>query len=204
MAEIARLGALLIVHAEDAPPDRRSAAPRRRRTTPSFLRLPAAGGRGGRRSRLVIDAARRTGGRAHVVHLSSADALPMLRARPRGRASTSTVETCPHYLTFDAEDDRPTARPSSSAARRSARPANRDALWAGLAAGDIDCVVSDHSPCTAELKRLDAGDFGAAWGGIASVQLGLPAVWTAARARGHTLADVVRWMADGARPTGSG
>ena len=56
-------------------------------------------------------------------------------------------------------------------------------------------VVSDHSPCTVELKRLDTGDFGAAWGGIASVQLSLPVVWTAARARGHSLADVVQWMA---------
>ena len=65
----------------------------------------------------------------------------------------------------------------------------------GLADGDIDLVVSDHSPCTADLKRLDTGDFGEAWGGIASLQLGLPAVWTEARARGHTLADVVRWMA---------
>ena len=57
-------------------------------------------------------------------------------------------------------------------------------------------VVSDHSPCTPDLKRLDLGDFGAAWGGIASLQLGLPAVWTEARARGHGLADVVRWMAE--------
>ena len=65
----------------------------------------------------------------------------------------------------------------------------------GLADGVIDIVVSDHSPCTAELKRLDSGDFGEAWGGIASLQLGLPAVWTEARRRGHTLADVVRWMA---------
>ena len=73
--------------------------------------------------------------------------------------------------------------------------ANRDRLWAGLRDGDIDMIVSDHSPCTIELKQLESGDFGAAWGGIASVQLGLPVVWTAARARGHALADVVRWMA---------
>jgi allantoinase len=77
---------------------------------------------------------------------------------------------------------------------------NRDLLWAGLAEGVIDCVVTDHSPSTAELKRLDPtdpghGDFGQAWGGIASLQLGLPLVWTHARARGHGLADVVRWMA---------
>jgi len=72
--------------------------------------------------------------------------------------------------------------------------ANRDALWQGLRAGDIDCVVSDHSPCTADLKHLDTGDFATAWGGIASLQLGLSAVWTAARARGIPLTDVVGWM----------
>jgi allantoinase len=71
---------------------------------------------------------------------------------------------------------------------------NRDALWAGLAEGVIDMVVSDHSPCTADLKRLDTGDFGEAWGGISSLQLGLPLVWTEARRRGHDLADLVRWM----------
>jgi allantoinase len=76
--------------------------------------------------------------------------------------------------------------------------ANRDALWQGLRAGEIDCVVSDHSPCTADLKHPDTGDFAAAWGGIASLQLGLPVVWTAARSRGVPLTDVVTWMA--ARP----
>jgi allantoinase len=74
--------------------------------------------------------------------------------------------------------------------------ANRELLWQGLADGVIDCVVSDHSPCTPELKRFHSGDFGAAWGGISSLQLGLPAVWTQARQRGFTLADVVRWMAE--------
>ena len=73
--------------------------------------------------------------------------------------------------------------------------ANRDALWQGLRDGVIDCVVSDHSPCTPELKRPDTGDFADAWGGIASLQLGLPAVWTEARARGFALSDVARWMA---------
>jgi allantoinase len=74
--------------------------------------------------------------------------------------------------------------------------AHREALWAALAAGDIDLVVSDHSPCTPELKRLDVGDFGLAWGGIAGLQVALPAVWTGARQRGLALTDVVRWMAE--------
>ena len=73
--------------------------------------------------------------------------------------------------------------------------ANADRLWQALADGVIDFVVSDHSPCTAELKRLDVGDFVLAWGGISSVQLGLPLVWTEARRRGCSLAEVVGWMA---------
>ena len=104
-----------------------------------------------------------------------------------------TVETCPHYLTFDAEHiaDGATELKCCPPIREAD---NREALWAALGAGDIDFVVSDHSPCTVAQER-GGGDFGAAWGGISSVQLGLPAVWTGARARGHSLVDVVRWMA---------
>jgi allantoinase len=75
--------------------------------------------------------------------------------------------------------------------------AHRDGLWDGLAGGLIDAVVSDHSPCPPGMKQRDSGEFGAAWGGISSLQLGLPAVWTQARQRGHSLADVARWMAAG-------
>ena len=105
-----------------------------------------------------------------------------------------TAETCPHYLTLTAEQvaDGQTAFKCCPPIRGEA---NRDALWDGLNAGLIDCVVSDHSPCPAELKRTDSGDFADAWGGIASVQLGLSVVWTAARSRGHTLAQVAEWMA---------
>jgi len=106
-----------------------------------------------------------------------------------------TAETCPHYLTFAAEDVPDGATPFKCCPPiREA--ANRELLWEGLRSGVVGCVVSDHSPCTPSLKRLDTGDFGAAWGGIASLQLGLPAVWTQARARGFGLADVVRWMAE--------
>jgi allantoinase len=103
------------------------------------------------------------------------------------------VETCPHYLTFAAEDvpDGDTAYKCCPPIREAA---HREALWGALTTGDVDLVVSDHSPCTPELKRLDVGDFGLAWGGIAGLQVALPAVWTGARARGVPLAQVVAWM----------
>ena len=123
-----------------------------------------------------------------------ADRLPDARRAPgqrRGAAAHPaakaeglpvTAETCPHYLTLRAEDV-----PDGATQFKCCPPirddANREALWAGLLDGTIDCVVSDHSPCPVAAKRLDTGDFGAAWGGIASLQLGLPVVWTGRRAR---------------------
>ena len=142
----------------------------------------------------VIAAARHTGGRAHVVHLSDADAIPMLRAA-RADGVRVTVETCPHYLTFAAEEIADGATDHKCCPPIRERD-NREPLWAGLANGDLDLVVTDHSPCTADLKCGDTGDFAEAWGGIASLELGLPAVWTQARERGHSLRDVVHWMAE--------
>ncbi|GAA1263329.1 allantoinase AllB [Pseudonocardia aurantiaca] len=146
----------------------------------------------------LLALARETGARVHVVHLSSSDALPLL-AQARADGVRVTVETCPHYLALTAEEvpDGDTRFKCCPPVREAG---NRDALWQGLADGTIDMVVSDHSPCTADLKRLETGDFGQAWGGIASLQLGLPIVWSQARERGHGLPDVVRWMAE--RPAG--
>jgi allantoinase len=112
-------------------------------------------------------------------------------AEARRAGARISVETCPHYLALAAEEvaDDATEFKCCPPIRSSA---NRDQLWRALADGSIDCVVSDHSPCPPDLK---AGDFASAWGGIASVQLGLRVVWTEALRRGHTLADVVRWMA---------
>ena len=132
------------------------------------------------------------GARVHVVHLADGEALPMLRAA-RAEGVRITVETCPHYLTFAAEEVPDGATPFKCCPPIRER-SHREALWAALADGDVDLVVSDHSPCTPDLKLLDHGDFGAAWGGIASLQVALPAVWTGARARGIPLVDVVRWM----------
>jgi allantoinase len=140
----------------------------------------------------VIEGVRRTGTRAHILHLSSAAALPELRAA-RASGLPITVETCPHYLSLIAEEV-----PDGGTQFKCAPPIrgaeNRDALWQALADGDIDFVVSDHSPSTADLKFAGSGDFARAWGGIAGVQLGLSVVWTEAASRGVALHDVVRWM----------
>jgi allantoinase len=144
----------------------------------------------------VIEAARHTGVRAHIVHVSSADAIELLAAaRAEGLAVTS--ETCPHYLVLAAEE-----APAGATEFKCCPPirerANSGRLWPGLLAGVIDCVVSDHSPCPPELKLPGTGDFAQAWGGIASLQLSLPLTWTYGRERGLGLADLTRWMA--ARP----
>lgn len=191
MAEIAAFDGLLIVHAEDAhiidaaPP---ASGPSYRRflsSRPDQAELTAI--------EQVIAAARRTGVRVHLLHLATAQALETIR-QAKADGVRLTVETCPHYLTFDAQDI-----PDGATQYKCCPPirdrANRELLWQGLIDGTIDLVVSDHSPSTADLKRFDTGDFGAAWGGIASVQLGLAAVWTGARKRGATLEQVVAWMA---------
>jgi len=185
-AALSTVDAQFVVHAED-PGAVRAAARAPRFADFVATRPPEAETRA---VATAIEAARRHGARVHILHLSAAAALPLIAAARRDGVRI-TAETCPHYLTLDAA-----AVPDGATEFKCCPPirdaANRDALWAGLAAGTIDCVVSDHSPCPPELK---AGDFAAAWGGIASVQLGLPVVWTEARPRGVALADVVGWMA---------
>jgi allantoinase len=151
----------------------------------------------------VIRLARQYGARVHIVHLSSSDVVDMLR-EARTAGLKVTAETCPHYLTFASENiaDGATHFKCCPPIREAA---NRDALWAGLSGGDIDFVASDHSPCPPELKGLESGDFRGAWGGIASVQFALAATWTGARARGHGLDAIARWMsAEPARFAGLG
>ncbi|GAA3512217.1 allantoinase AllB [Actinocatenispora rupis] len=183
-AETARLGALLIVHAED-PAELREPAPGRRYAGFLDSRPPAAEYRAVAR---LADLAERTGARIHVLHVSSAGVAPLIAGSPL------TAETCPHYLTLAAE-----TIPDGLTAAKCCPPvrdaANRERLWHHLAAGTVGCVVSDHSPATADLK--ESGDFATAWGGVSSLQLGLPLTWTGARRRGYPLAHVVRWMASG-------
>jgi allantoinase len=192
LAEIASFDGLLIAHAED-PGVLATAPPPLGRSYPAFLASRPEAAEATAIGRL-IGAARDTGARVHVVHLADGAALPLLR-RARADGVRLTAETCPHYLTFAAEEI-----PDGGTAFKCCPPirehAHREALWGALVDGDLDLVVSDHSPCTPELKRLDIGDFGVAWGGIASLQVTLPAVWTGARVRGIGLDRVVRWMAE--------
>jgi allantoinase len=193
LGSLTAVDALLIVHAEDGA----EVKPASGRDFGSFVasRPPVAERRAIEK---VIGAAAATGGRAHIVHLSAAECVAMI-AGAKGAGIRLTAETCPHYLYFAAEQV-----PDGATEFKCCPPirdaVNREALWRGLEAGVIDCVVSDHSPCPPELKAFGSGDFGAAWGGIASLELGLSAVWTVARRRGRTLDDVVRWMA--AAPAG--
>ncbi len=130
---------------------------------------------------MMIRLCRETGCRVHIVHLSSSDALPMIRAA-KDEGLPITVETCPHYLTFAAEDivDGATHFKCCPPVRERE---NRELLWEAIADGTIDMVVSDHSPCTPALKLLERGDFMDAWGGISALQFGLPVMWTNLRAR---------------------
>jgi allantoinase len=178
-------GLPLLVHAED--PETIAAAPDPGPGYASYLASrPAAAETAAIAA--VIAATRRTGGRAHILHLSAADALPMLAAA-RNDGVAITVETCPHYLVLCAEELGDDLAGKCAPPIRDA--ANRERLWEGLRGGTIDMVVSDHSPCPGELKR---GGFHAAWGGIASLELRLPLVWSEARARGFAIGDLARWL----------
>jgi allantoinase len=190
LAELAAVDGLLIAHCEDE--DTIAAAPEPTgRSYAGFLasRPPAAEETAIAR---LVAAAAVTGARVHVVHLADAGALPLLR-RARADGVRVTVETCPHYLTFAAGEvpDGDTAYKCCPPIREAA---HREELWAAVADGTVDLVVSDHSPCTPDLKRLDVGDFGLAWGGIAGLQVTLPVVWTGARTRGVGLQRVVELM----------
>jgi allantoinase len=189
LTELARFDGLLIAHCEDpatirdAPHGRDYAGFLASRPPEAETRAVAG----------LIEAARATGARVHVVHVSAAAVLPQLRAAVADGVRI-TAETCPHYLALTAEEV-----PDGATQFKCCPPvrdaANRDALWAGLADGTLTCVVSDHSPCPPELKRFDTGDFATAWGGLSSLQISLPVVWTAAAARGVPLATVTDWMA---------
>lgn len=191
MAVLAGFDSMMIVHAEDSRAiDRAPSAEGNK-----YERFLASRPRGAENVAIaeVIERARWTGVRAHILHLSSSDALPMLATAKRDGVKI-TVETCPHYLTLLAEEI-----PNGATAFKCCPPireaSNRELLWQGLLDGTIDCIVSDHSPSTVDLKDVENGDFGVAWGGVASLQLGLSLIWTEAKRRGIALTQVLDWMA---------
>ena len=199
MPELARLGATLIVHAELPGPieaaccqssksDETVAANRAYET---FLRSRPRAAENEAVS-LMIRLSRETGCRVHIVHHSSSDALKMLRAAKASGAQI-TVETCPHYLHFAAEEIRDGATEFKCCPPIRERE-NCELLWDALRDGTIDMVVSDHSPCPPEMKLLEQGDFMKAWGGISSLQLRLPVMWTDASARGFSSPQLAEWL----------
>ncbi|KAJ7462335.1 allantoinase [Mycena galericulata] len=129
--------------------------------------------------------------RCHIVHLSAASALPLIRAA-KSSGLNLTVETCFHYLCLSANDI-PTGRPEFKCCPPIRENTNRELLWEALLDGSIDCVVSDHSPCITELKKLDEGDIMGAWGGISTLGLGLSLLWTEGSRRGVSLAQILEW-----------
>ncbi len=194
MAVLKSFDSMMIVHAEDSRAIERAPSAE----GDQYQKFLSSRPRGAENVAIaeVIERARWTGARAHILHLSSSDALPMIASAKRDGVRL-TVETCPHYLTLIAEEI-----PNGATAYKCCPPirevGNRELLWEGLLDGTIDCIVSDHSPSTLDLKDLENGDFAVAWGGVSSLQLGLPIIWTEARRRGIPLEQVITWMS--ARP----
>jgi len=192
MRELQTYDSLLIVHAEDSRAIDRAPSPE----GDDYGKFLGSRPRGAENLAIaeVIERARWTGARAHILHLSSSDALDMIRSAKRDGVHL-TVETCPHYLTLTAEEI-----PAGGTQYKCCPPireaGNRELLWEGLLDGTIDYIASDHSPSTLDLKDLENGDFSVAWGGVSSLQLGLSLIWTEARHRGVSLEQVVSWMAE--------
>ena len=192
MAALAESGAPMVVHAEDPSQVTTPSGP----SYDAFVasRPPVAERRA---IETVISAAAFSGGRAHIVHLAAGECAALISSAKAAGIALS-AETCPHYLFFAAEEV-PPGHTEFKCCPPVRYAVNREALWRALGDQAIDGVVSDHSPCTPSLKGLGqpgGGDFRTAWGGISSLQLGLPAVWSVARRRGFSLADASRWMSE--------
>ena len=193
MEVVAGLGGLMLVHAEDPAVLHVSPTPQGRSYAAFVDSRPDTAEAAAIRT--VVQASAATGCRAHIVHLSSAAGARLVR-EAKSAGVPITAETCPHYLTLAAETI-PDGSPQYKCCPPIRGAADQDALWAALADGTIDIVVTDHSPSTPELKLLEVGDLGLAWGGIASLQFGFAAVLAEALRRDVPLADVLSWMSTG-------
>ena len=190
LKELVTLDALMVVHAEDSIAIQKSIKPSSR----SYSEFLASRPKGAENVAIaqLIEQARTIKGRVHVLHLSSGDSLALIRSAKADGVRIS-AETCPHYLALTAEEiaDGATQYKCCPPIREKI---NQDELWQGLKSGVIDLIVSDHSPCTEDLKIFDIGDFQQAWGGISSLQLGISIIWTQAREQDVSLWQVMKWM----------
>jgi allantoinase len=194
---LASLDAPLLVHAELPEPidEANKTIAKRNPTKHGTWLLSRPSGAETKAVEMMIRLAREFNARVHIVHLSSELSVPLIR-RARKEGVRITTETCPHYLFFVAS-----AIPAGATQYKCAPPIrdlrNQKGLWKALRTGVIDFVVSDHSPSPPAMKCLDSGDFFRAWGGIASLQFGLPVVWTKMNRREFSLEHLVRWMCSG-------
>lgn len=194
MPEIAKHNSVLLVHAELPEPIENAASEIKDANVQDYQTFLKSRPRESENKavELMIRLCRKTGARVHIVHHSSSDVLPLLKSA-KDKGLPLTVETCPHYLTFAAEEI-----PDGATYFKCCPPVrereNRERLWEALIEGVIDMVVSDHSPCTANLKLMDEGDFLEAWGGIAALQFSLPVMWTQIKKRGFGFLELTGWM----------
>ena len=198
LPKLAALGAPLLAHAELPEPIEKAVASLAKTASPRkyatwlAARPPEAENDA---VALLLRLGSEFGAWIHIVHVSSADALALLRCA-KAAGGAVTAETCPHYLTFAAEEitDGATEFKCAPPIRELQ---NREKLWHGLGDGTLDFIATDHSPCPPAMKLPEEGDFLRAWGGIASLQLSLPAVWTEARARGYAVTHLAKWLCEG-------
>src|SRR5580704_17326641 len=198
LTELAKLGAPLLAHAELPEPIAQAIKHRASHASPRAYKTWLASRPRAAEDQaiaLLLRLAAEYEVRTHIVHLSSSDSLAQIR-QAKANGIRVTVETCQHYLTFVAEEI-----PDGATEFKCAPPIrereNREKLWQALGDGTLDFIATDHSPCPPAMKLPDEGDFLRAWGGIASLQLSLPAVWTEARAHGYAVTHLAKWLCEG-------
>jgi allantoinase len=197
LPKLAAMGAPLLAHAELPEPIEKAVASLAKSASPrKYATWLAVRPREAENEAvaLLLRLGTEFGGRIHIVHVSSADVLGLLRGA-KAAGGAVTAETCPHYLTF-AEEEIADGATEFKCAPPIRESENREQLWQGLGDGTLDFIATDHSPCPPAMKLQEEGDFLRAWGGIASLQLSLPAVWTEARGRGYAVTHLAKWLCE--------